>query len=557
MNYIWHPTSAAIQGRYDDIWFMSPEVGWAVNSAGQIIHTTDGGKSPWSVQHTAPPGTYLRCISFSGPTDGWVGAISPDRRLRRTVNGVDWIPIAEEILPKRPGLVCGICAVSKDVVYAAGTQNPNEDNTGVMRTPDGGRSWSELPVGNLANLLIDIYFTDEMHGWVVGGRGGSSYDRLKPVILYTANGGASWEDRLQNSGIQFPRGEWGWKIQFLNDQLGFVSLENFQGAAILKTTDGGRTWQRIEIKNQPGPRINNDLEGIGFLNETTGWVGGHGYKLPGGDRTQTSSGTTDGGLSWFEASDAVGKNINRFRFTGKEPIVGYASGKTIYQCVAAVSVAQQRELVSSAYSLAATIESESPSVTSALEINTHVPEGAKQLTISIWNQRQLLIKMLVDEKNPAAGARTVSWDFTKPDGGDAGTGDFIYRINIDGRAESKMVHRPWSASPEELAIRVARMIQNYAGDAIKKHDKLIMPDANGKPVTLKSLFDKPRELMAGMIRGGWVVPGDPKRSMLLVSIIGTGSNRGPMEAVFLKEDLQLLDDWIASGALIPSGGPGA
>jgi hypothetical protein len=342
----------------------------------------------------------------------------------------------------------------------------------------------------------------------------------------------------------------------LNDRLGFVSLENFEGAAILKTMDGGRTWQRIEIKDRQGKRINNDLEGIGFLNEMTGWVGGHGFRMSAGVRTQTSSGTTDGGLSWFEPTDDVGKNINRFRFTGKEPIVAYASGNTVYQCVATVSAVEERALVLSARSFAATIEREIPSVTSALEINAHVPEGAKRLTISIWNQRQLLIKTIVDEKNPAAGARSVTWDFSKPDGGDAGTGDFIYRIKIDDSAESKMVRRPFSASPEELAIRVAKMIQNFAGEAIRQHDKLILPDANGNPVTLKSLFGNPRELMAGLIRGGWVVPNHPKRSMLLVSIIGTGSNRGPMERIFVKEDIQLLNEWIAAGALIPSDGAG-
>ena len=51
--------------------------------------------------------------------------------------------------------------------------------------------------------------------------------------------------------------------------------------------------------------------------------------------------------------------------------------------------------------------------------------------------------------------------------------------------------------PEELAIRVAKMIENFAGEAIRQHDKLILPDANAKPVTLKSLFANPRELMAG------------------------------------------------------------
>jgi photosystem II stability/assembly factor-like uncharacterized protein len=555
VKYIWHPTTATIQGRHDDIWFISPDIGWAVNSAGKIIHTKDGGKS-WANQRVDPvelPNTYLRCMSFSGPTDGWVGAIR-GRRIRRTQDGVNWVAIPEESLPRRPGRVCGICAASKDVVYASGTQNPDEDNTGVMRTTDGGRSWSELPIGDRANLLIDIYFTDEMHGWVVGGRGGQSYDRLKPVVLYTADGGTTWQDRLEGSGIQFPRGEWGWKIQFLNDRLGFVSLENFQDAAILKTTDGGRTWQRKEIKNQQGKTINQDLEGIGFINETIGWVGGHGFRLPGG-RSETSSGTTDGGSSWFEATNEVGKNINRFRFTGTQPIVGYASGVTIYQCEETVSAAQEKTLVASAKSFAEMVESEIPLVTNAVEISTHVPEGTKQLTISIWNQRQLLIKTLVDEKNPAPGARSVSWDFTTPDGGDAGTGDFIYRINIDDHAESKMVYRPLSGSAEELATQVAKMIKARAGDAAKGHDDLILPDASGKPRPLLSLFDDPKELMAGLVHGGWVVPHHPERSMLLVSIIGTDSNLGPMQQVFSKENIQLLNDWIAAGAAIPSANP--
>ena len=78
-----------------------------------------------------------------------------------------------------------------------------------------------------------------------------------------------------------------------------------------------------------------------FSNEMTGWVGGHGFRMP-GVCSQTSSGTTDGGLSWFEATNEVGKNINRFRFTGKEPIVAYASGRTIYQCVAAVSAVEDK-----------------------------------------------------------------------------------------------------------------------------------------------------------------------------------------------------------------------
>ena len=58
---------------------------------------------------------------------------------------------------------------------------------------------------------------------------------------------------------QFWLGEWGWKIFFLNDQIGFVSLENFCEGAIVKTTDGGHTWKRIPIND---PKHNANLEGL-------------------------------------------------------------------------------------------------------------------------------------------------------------------------------------------------------------------------------------------------------------------------------------------------------
>ena len=49
MAFTWRPTTAPVQTRYDDIWFISSDVGWAVNSAGQIVHTEDAGAT-WTVQ---------------------------------------------------------------------------------------------------------------------------------------------------------------------------------------------------------------------------------------------------------------------------------------------------------------------------------------------------------------------------------------------------------------------------------------------------------------------------------------------------------------------------
>ena len=103
---------------------------------------------------------------------------------------------------------------SKNVVYCSGTQYPDRE-AAVMRTVDGGQNWTSISMRAHANLLIDNYFIDDTHGWVVGGVGGQELALLKPVVLFTADGGQTWTDQLQNSGIKFPSGEWGWKIQFL------------------------------------------------------------------------------------------------------------------------------------------------------------------------------------------------------------------------------------------------------------------------------------------------------------------------------------------------------
>lgn len=75
----------------------------------------------------------------------------------------------------------------------------------------------------------------------------------------------------------------------------------------------------------------------------------------------------------------------------------------------------------------------------------------------------------------------------------------------------------------------------------------MLPDADGKPKPLKSLFDTPLDLTAALIRGGWIIPGEPDRSMFPVVIIGTG----PMQGVMAQADIQLLSDWITAGAQIP------
>lgn len=431
-DYKWWRTNSESRKRHDDIWFVSPKVGWAVSSDGNIMHTADGGET-WEIQKNVGTNIWCRCIGFSDHRNGWVGTVSSERRLFHTIDGQNWNEVDSEKLPDNPSAVCGIFVASRNVIYASGTQFPGK-TAAIMKTTNNGETWQEIPMNNHANLLIDNYFLDELRGWVVGGVGGNQYKDLKPVVLYTDNGGVTWENQLADSGIEFPQGEWGWKIQFLDDKLGYISLENFNDAAILKTKDGGNNWERVVVADQQG---NKNLEGVGFLNESVGWVGGWGDPRA---RKGYSSATTDSGMSWSDAN-SIGLFINRFRFTGDDDIVAYSSGDRIYRYsqngVISAEVNELSPLIEPPEQIPdAQIES-----IDKLELTVKIPEGAKNFHIGIWARFPKLVAELVDENNPVPGDRKITWHFKDHTGADVGYGYFIYRITIDGIATSRLILR--------------------------------------------------------------------------------------------------------------------
>ena len=111
-------------------------------------------------------------------------------------------------MPGDPSAICGLWAVDDRVVYAAGTNWPDRP-AGMLKTEDGGSSWAHINMRGKADILVDVYFLDREHGWVVGGRGGSQRDQVKPVVLYTGDGGATWENRLESQMGELPTGRMG------------------------------------------------------------------------------------------------------------------------------------------------------------------------------------------------------------------------------------------------------------------------------------------------------------------------------------------------------------
>ncbi|MGH4001354.1 MAG: WD40/YVTN/BNR-like repeat-containing protein, partial [Pseudonocardiaceae bacterium] len=192
----WRATNAPVaSSRTDDIWFIDPRRGWAVNSNGQILHTEDGFTT-WEQQFHDPQ-VYFRCVGFASESRGWVGTLTAGKRLFETVDGgASWTGVSG--LPAlAPSAICGLSVVDQSVVYASGTNFPNRPAR-MMRTVDGGASWQAWDMSAHATLLVDTYFTDADHGWVVGGKAtknspaNPTRNAVRAVVLRTEDGGNTW-----------------------------------------------------------------------------------------------------------------------------------------------------------------------------------------------------------------------------------------------------------------------------------------------------------------------------------------------------------------------------
>lgn len=450
-------------GRYDDIWFVTEHLGWGVNGAGQIVKTTDGGAS-WTVQKSLP-GAYLRCVAFANERLGWVGTTAGSHRLYQTVDGGDtWTEVVT--LPvNAPSKICGLWVVDENTLFACGSNLP-EEPTVVIKTTDGGRTWSAKEMKAQATSLIDIYFRDAANGWVVGGldsvqctgRTPGKYD-LVPVVLRTRDGGETWVSKLKYPDMDpnkqlfspYPRGEWGWKIQEIdNNNTLVVSLQNYRDGAILWSDDGGETWQRRLINDR---QRNANLEGIGFLDRQRGWVGGWGDLAKVGGFT---SRTEDGGRTWNDDNDVLFR-VNRFRFLGTPAKLGFAAGAFVYKYAAeeadptmADAVAQKRRRVSSDNRLTASVATDREDAEVSIRIfSPDTGAFVRQLTDAVGRSHE------------------IHWDLRDDTGIPVPSGIYFLRTTVDGTSKVEEIVIVEADQPSlSFAVDIKPLFRDFDRDTI-------------------------------------------------------------------------------------------
>jgi len=204
----------------------------------------------------------------------------------------------------------------------------------IVRTDDGGQTWSGLTIGDDVTLEA-IAFVNEDRGWVVGWVARGSNDSA--FVAETTDGGATWNP------MSVPRADKFFGIAFADENRGYI----YGNAPSLKTTDGGETWEEggiprycyvaafpsadrgyaagyadmIYLTTDGGeswegtPRSGRFFD-VWFPNETHGWLVG---------RDGLIVSTTDGGVSW--ESSLCGTQLSLRGVVFLDPTHGLVGGE--------------------------------------------------------------------------------------------------------------------------------------------------------------------------------------------------------------------------------------
>lgn len=311
--------------KQDGVFFINKDTGWVVNGSGAIHKTINGGNS-W-IQQKNSPGTYFRAIAFVNEQIGFAGNVGTNYfpnvtdanpLYKRIDGGNSWTQITSSISGAVPDGICAIQAVNANVIYAAGRVGGPPV---IIKTTDGGTTWVGKNLSPQCEMILDIQFLSKDTGYVFAGTS-ADITNASAIILRTTDGGQNWTAvYTSNRPLEIM-----WKAWFPSSQVGYATIQSYNSNTtqryIVKTTDGGLTWNEL-------PLVNNAIRefGIGFVNDSVGWVGGE----------NTGYQTLNGGLTWTSVN--LGQYVNKFSIVKNRDgsSTAYALGLRLYKMTTGMS----------------------------------------------------------------------------------------------------------------------------------------------------------------------------------------------------------------------------
>ena len=274
------------------------------------------GIAQWSNPAPVPNGNHLRNVFFINDDYGWI--VGSDGFITKTTNaGIDW---AQQISQTANDLKA-VTFIDENNGWVVG------ENGLILKTSDGGQVWVQI-VGPTTCTLNTVDFINSSIGWIAGDGG---------TILKTIDSGYTWI--TQSSGTNYPISS----VSFINSFTGWAACLgndefNTDSTIILKTVDGGDTWFSQAFVRQLGQGIH--LYSVCFINKNIGWAAGGSFPGINGWGNAIIK-TTDGGNTWNEQNlgnepehlqDGIKQSINFEGYGGirsvffKDANYGYAVG---------------------------------------------------------------------------------------------------------------------------------------------------------------------------------------------------------------------------------------
>ncbi|RKE90886.1 YCF48-related protein [Ichthyenterobacterium magnum] len=288
--------------RFDDVFFLNENLGWAANGYyASVYKTTDGGLN-WTeqVNEASLGGSfYFRNIEFLNQNVGFLGTLNG--KFFKTIDGgSNWVEVTN--ISPNPTAICGLDTVGSSTIYGCGAYFTPAH---IIKSTDSGNTWSFIDMSSYANALVEVLFLDETTGFVSG------RNNTGGLILKTTDGGSSWTEIYNTNNP----GDYVWKLQTLegNNNIMFGSIEaaGLNTGKLIKSTDGGVNWNSYDAPERV-------IQAVGFITENHGWMGGH---------TTGFYETLDGGQTWNNLN--IGHNLNRIFIINST--TAYASGTTVYK----------------------------------------------------------------------------------------------------------------------------------------------------------------------------------------------------------------------------------
>ena len=192
----------------------------------------------------------------------------------------------------------GVSAVSEHVAWASGEKGT------VLRTADGGATWTKLTVPDAAALdFRDVDAVSDSTAYLLSiGKGTASR------IFKTTDAGAHWQKQFTNED---PDAFYD-AMTFWDARRGLAISDSVKGSFVILTTrDGGATWTRVPAGALP-PALPNEGAFAGSGTNIAVAAGGRAWNGTGAAARSRVLRTADGGSTWaiaetpLDASESAG-----------------------------------------------------------------------------------------------------------------------------------------------------------------------------------------------------------------------------------------------------------